>query len=183
MVLDDRIGNAGLGAQVAASHFRDQLFFGVHGKAELGSFGDALARQSLCVSRAVSVMLVGIMPIMPTSGLCRVLHADQSCSSGAGLRCRHNQSPINRGKKGGFVGFRWFTESADLSHELERCRADFIVGNRRLEIEKDLDVPAHEQNLGALYGMTSFLERLIGKRPEIVHDPHRHGRFNHPLGE
>ncbi len=37
--------------------------------------------------------------IMPTSGLCRVFHADHCGSWGAGARCRHNQSPSRKASR------------------------------------------------------------------------------------
>src|SRR5262249_14850129 len=50
---------------------------------------------------------------------------------------------IHRGVEGRFVGFRWFGESADLSHKLQRGGADFLVGYRRLEVEERSDVATH----------------------------------------
>ena len=39
---------------------------------------------------------IGIRPIMPTSGLCRVFHAEQCGSWGASARGRHNHSPSRK---------------------------------------------------------------------------------------
>jgi hypothetical protein len=50
---------------------------------------------------------------------------------------------INRSQKRGFIGLRRFGESADLPHELQRCAANLVIRNWRIEIEKRFDVSAH----------------------------------------
>jgi hypothetical protein len=45
----------------------------------------------------------------------------------------------------GFVGIRRFVKTADLSHELERSGSNLLGRDRRIEVEKDLDIPAHSQ--------------------------------------
>jgi hypothetical protein len=54
---------------------------------------------------------------------------------------------LNRGGERGFVGLRRFVETADLPDELERCGAHFLLGNRRIEIEKIFDVSTHKTSL------------------------------------
>src|SRR5579863_4758871 len=50
---------------------------------------------------------------------------------------------VDSGEEGGFVALGGFVEAGNLADELERGRADFIVGHRRIEVEKSLDVSAH----------------------------------------
>ncbi|HEY2107736.1 MAG TPA: hypothetical protein VGH29_18195 [Candidatus Binataceae bacterium] len=50
---------------------------------------------------------------------------------------------IDGGQKRTFIRLRWFVETADFSDELERRRSDLFVGDGRLEIKKDFDIPAH----------------------------------------
>src|SRR5579871_3721513 len=50
---------------------------------------------------------------------------------------------LNRRSERCFVGLRRFVETADLPDELERCGPHFLLGNRRIEIEKIFDVPTH----------------------------------------
>ena len=47
------------------------------------------------------------------------------------------------GEEGGFVGLGGFVEAADLSDELQGRGMDFLVGDRRVEVEEHFDVPAH----------------------------------------
>jgi hypothetical protein len=49
----------------------------------------------------------------------------------------------------GFVGFRRLIEAGNLAHKLQRCGLNFLFGNRRIEIEKRLDVSAHIDGLDA----------------------------------
>ena len=46
-------------------------------------------------------------------------------------------------QKCGLVGLGWFVETSDLSHELKRCRPDFVIRHRRFKIEKLFDISAH----------------------------------------
>jgi hypothetical protein len=39
---------------------------------------------------------------------------------------------------------------ADFSHELQRGRTNLFVGDRRIEVEKNFDVPAHSIDLKIL---------------------------------
>src|SRR5215472_827113 len=50
---------------------------------------------------------------------------------------------VDGGEEGGLVGFRGLGEAADLANELERGRANFIRGDRGIEVEKRADVAAH----------------------------------------
>ena len=50
---------------------------------------------------------------------------------------------VNRGKECSFVGFRWLVEAGDLAHELERGRANLVLGHGWREIEEDSDISAH----------------------------------------
>jgi hypothetical protein len=43
----------------------------------------------------------------------------------------------------GFICLGWFVKAADLSHELERSSANLFVRNRRIKVEKSLDISAH----------------------------------------
>ena len=54
---------------------------------------------------------------------------------------------INRSQERGFVCFRRFVEPADLPDELERCGSNFIVRDRRIEVEKNFYIPAHSYDL------------------------------------
>src|SRR5579863_124292 len=54
---------------------------------------------------------------------------------------------LYRGEKGGLVGLRRLVEAADLAHELQRSGVDFLVGDRRIEVEENFDVAAHGMNL------------------------------------
>jgi hypothetical protein len=50
---------------------------------------------------------------------------------------------FHRAGKGWFIRFRWFIEPADFSYELERRRPDFVFSDRRVEVKKRFDIPAH----------------------------------------
>src|SRR5215469_5684259 len=50
---------------------------------------------------------------------------------------------VHRGPEGSFVDRRRLVESADLPNELERGRADLILGDGRIEVEERSDVAAH----------------------------------------
>jgi len=47
------------------------------------------------------------------------------------------------------VGLRRLGRSADLAHELQRCRMDFVIGGSRFEIVKGMDAPAHDSRLAS----------------------------------
>ena len=46
-----------------------------------------------------------------------------------------------------FVGLRRLVEAANFSHKLQRSRSNLFVGNGRIEVEKRLDIPAHQHDL------------------------------------
>jgi len=50
---------------------------------------------------------------------------------------------IDRGHEPAFVRLRGFVEATDFPHELKRGRTNFFGGDGRIEIKKNLDVPAH----------------------------------------
>src|SRR5712692_10090612 len=50
---------------------------------------------------------------------------------------------IDCGYKRGFVCLRRLVEAADFSHELQRRGTNLFGSDRRIEIEKDFDIPAH----------------------------------------
>lgn len=54
---------------------------------------------------------------------------------------------IDRGQKCAFICLGRFVKAADLSHELQRSGSNFIGRNRWIEIEENLDIPAHACNL------------------------------------
>jgi hypothetical protein len=56
-------------------------------------------------------------------------------------RCRGDI--VDGGEERFFVCFGWFVESGDLSHELQRRRANLVIGNRRIEVEQSFDISAH----------------------------------------
>jgi hypothetical protein len=45
--------------------------------------------------------------------------------------------------EGCFVRLGWLVEAGDFSDELERSRADFVIGDRRIEIEERFYISAH----------------------------------------
>src|SRR5205085_2829805 len=45
--------------------------------------------------------------------------------------------------EGRFIRLRRFGETADLSHELQRCGADLVFGCGRFKVEQCFDVAAH----------------------------------------
>jgi hypothetical protein len=57
---------------------------------------------------------------------------------------------IDCGDERAFVGLRRFVEAAYFSHELKRSGANLFVGDRRIEIVKNFDVPAHCRDLEIL---------------------------------
>src|SRR5205823_1185812 len=59
---------------------------------------------------------------------------------------------IDGGLEGFLVGLGGLVEAGDLSYELQRGRADFVFGYRRIEIEKRFDISAHrcENSYGRL---------------------------------
>jgi hypothetical protein len=50
---------------------------------------------------------------------------------------------VDRSEECRFVRFRRLVETGNFSDELQRCSADFVVGDGRIEIEKRLNVSAH----------------------------------------
>jgi hypothetical protein len=50
---------------------------------------------------------------------------------------------VDRSQERSFVGLRRFVESGDFPDELERRSANLVRRDRRIEIEKRFDVPAH----------------------------------------
>src|SRR5260370_103698 len=56
---------------------------------------------------------------------------------------------VHRAIEGVLVCFRRFSETAHLSNELERWRADFIVCRWRTEVMKCFDSSAHKEPLTA----------------------------------
>src|SRR3974390_838494 len=53
---------------------------------------------------------------------------------------------VNRGLKRSLIGFRRLVESGDLTDELQRSGADFILRDRGIKIEESFDVATHELN-------------------------------------
>ena len=51
---------------------------------------------------------------------------------------------VENAAKGGLIDLRGCVEAAQLAHELERGRADLVIGRRRIEIEQGLDAAAHD---------------------------------------
>jgi hypothetical protein len=56
---------------------------------------------------------------------------------------RHSGYVVNSGHERAFVRLRRFIEAADFPDELERGGANLIVGDWRIEIEKNFYIPAH----------------------------------------
>src|SRR5262245_39447225 len=52
---------------------------------------------------------------------------------------RDAEDLVHRPVEGRLVGFRWRRETGQLAHELQRRRADLLVGCGRLEVEQGLD--------------------------------------------
>jgi len=50
---------------------------------------------------------------------------------------------IDGGKKRRFIYLRRFVKAADFSDELKRSRANLFRSDRRIEVEKNFDIPAH----------------------------------------
>src|SRR5271167_2978005 len=50
---------------------------------------------------------------------------------------------INRGQERSFIRFRRFVEAGDLPDELQRGGSNLLGVDRRIEVEKDFDIPAH----------------------------------------
>jgi hypothetical protein len=63
---------------------------------------------------------------------------------------RDSSDRLNGDKECGFVRSRWLVEATHLAHELQGGRADLFFGDRRVEIEKDLDISAHVRCLEVL---------------------------------
>src|SRR5450432_858180 len=64
----------------------------------------------------------------------------------------------------GFIGLRRFGEPADLSHKLERSRANPFLRGQRIEVEKRFNISAHRDALGLFErprGWTALLESGI----------------------
>ena len=49
----------------------------------------------------------------------------------------------DRSREREFVCLRRLIEAADFSHELKRGGTNLLIGDWRIEIEKNFDVPAH----------------------------------------
>src|SRR5208282_940641 len=50
---------------------------------------------------------------------------------------------VNCRQERGFIGLRRFVKTGDFPHELERSRSHLLVGDRRIEVEKGFNIPAH----------------------------------------
>src|SRR5882762_22026 len=50
---------------------------------------------------------------------------------------------INGSLERRLIRLRGFVEAADFSHKLKRSRSNLFLSNRRIEIEKVFDIPAH----------------------------------------
>jgi hypothetical protein len=50
---------------------------------------------------------------------------------------------IDRTQENSFVCVRRFVKTADLAHELKRRGSNLFGSDRRIEIKKGLDIPAH----------------------------------------
>jgi hypothetical protein len=57
---------------------------------------------------------------------------------------------VDGGLKRGLVRLRRLIEARNLAHELQRCGPDLVVRDGGIEIEKRLNIPAHESNLRPL---------------------------------
>jgi hypothetical protein len=57
--------------------------------------------------------------------------------------CRDSCDLIYGRNERSFIRFRRLVEPGDLSHELERGRADLFGSDGRIKIEKRFDIPAH----------------------------------------
>jgi hypothetical protein len=56
---------------------------------------------------------------------------------------RSTRDLLDGAKEWGFVRFRGFVESVDLSHKLERGSSNLLVRDWWIEVEEGLDIPAH----------------------------------------
>ena len=54
-----------------------------------------------------------------------------------------SKTSLDGAVEGGLVGLRRRREARQLAHELQRRRADLVVGRGRCEVEQCLDAPAH----------------------------------------
>jgi hypothetical protein len=59
---------------------------------------------------------------------------------------RRSRDVVHGAVEGGFVGFRWPREAAQLANELHCGGADLVVGRRRLEVVQGFDASAHDWN-------------------------------------
>src|SRR5664280_101789 len=78
--------------------------------------------------------------------LCRFLFAILGHSSGferAEKASRNTGDFFDGSVEGCFVWLRRLVEAADLSDKLEGSGLNFLLSDRRVEVEEDFDVPAH----------------------------------------
>jgi len=97
------------------------------------------------------------------------------------IRARGNF--IDRSVERGFVRARWLVESGDLSHELERCIANFIGCDGRVEVEQVLYIAAH---IAILMLTAVACRRYFGPQNGLrigrsTHGCRRAGQFVMPL--
>ena len=92
--------------------------------------------------------------------------------------------PIDRPAEGWLVGLRGPGEAAELADELERGRADLLVGGGRLEVVQNPDVATHEkprerrnqQHRRSSDAMHAFRKGRTDGRHDQVRALHRRGR-------
>src|SRR6266496_1985162 len=58
---------------------------------------------------------------------------------------RHGGYFVDGGNKGCLVGLRGFIKAGDFADKLERSRAHFFVGDRRIEVKKREDDPTENR--------------------------------------
>jgi len=61
---------------------------------------------------------------------------------------------IYRNEERTFVCLRGCVKTADFSHKLQRSSPNLFGGDRRIEIEKGFDIPAHDDDLKQHYPAT-----------------------------
>jgi hypothetical protein len=58
---------------------------------------------------------------------------------------------IDSSEERGLIGSRRFLKATDFSHELERRGLNLVAGDRRIEVEKCSDIPAHSSDLSQIW--------------------------------
>jgi|ERR1700733_6300125 len=78
---------------------------------------------------------------------------------------------LHRRQECGFIGFGWFIEACDFSNKLQRSGANLFLRHRWVEIEKCLNISAHEEFLAWKYKLLNVHRHARKPSPPVKNQP------------